>query len=147
MKGTQQIRESWAAMRDNMPFLAVGRAQADAMLQAQTDVVEHLEEMQHAWLANAKQAAESISDLAARCAKCSNPGEVASLYSEWLNKRMEAFLADGRRLSDQWMRLFDVAFAPLKAAQGAAEQAAGKTEAGAEEAAAETDKRSRAAGA
>ncbi len=140
MTQSQQNNESWTGMHD---FMAVGRARADAMAKAQAELRQQFEALQQAWLGHVKLHAESVVDLVKRCSKCSNPGEAAGLYNEWLGERIEALFAGNRHLADQWLHLFDTAIAPLKAAQAAAN---GKpVEAEAAEAAAEAPARSRAA--
>ena len=138
MTQSQQSNESWTDVRD-----LFGRARADAMLKAQADLLKQVEALHQAWLGRVKSAAESVADLVKRCAKCTNPGEVAGLYNEWQRERMETFFADSRGLADQWLHLFDSAMAPLKAAQGETESK--PVETGAAEADAESATRSRAA--
>jgi len=141
MTRSQQTNESWSGMRDNMAFFAFDRARADAITRAQSDLMKQVEEMQQAWLGRLKGAAEAAQALVTRCAKCSNPGEAAGLYSEWVSERMEAMFADSRRFADQWMQLVDTAMAPLRAAQATAEDKTAAPEA----VAASTAERSRAA--
>lgn len=143
MTQSQQNNESWSGMRENLAFFALDRARADAIARAHSDLTKQIEDMQQAWLGRFKGAAESAQSLAARCAKCSNPGEAAGLYSEWVGERMEAFFADSRRFADQWLHLFDAAMAPLRAAQATAEDKAAAHHA--EPAVATTAERSRAA--
>ena len=114
MTQSQQSNESIPGMRD---ILGIGPARVEAMTQAHTELLKQLEVMQQGWLSRAKGAAESAADLVARCAKCSNAGEIAGFYNEWLLKRIEAFFADNRHFADQWLALVDAAMAPLKAAQ------------------------------
>ncbi|HYM32413.1 MAG TPA: phasin family protein [Candidatus Cybelea sp.] len=149
MKKPQQINDSWPGMRENLAFMAVGRAHADAMLQAHAEVMKQIEDMHKAWFSTAKEATESATDLANRCVKCSSPGEAAGLYSEWVNQRMEQFFTDSRRFADQLLTMYDSAMTPLKAAQTAAQTATQNVASGAEEPAtvvAQPIERARAAG-
>jgi len=140
MTQSQQNNESWTGMHD---LLGISRARADAMVQAQADLLKHIEALQQTLLERAKLAAESGANIAARCAKCSNLGEAAGLYGEWLSERMQTFFADNRRFADQWLALFDAAIAPLKGAQ--AETTGTPVEGPAAEPVAEPAARSRAA--
>ena len=142
MTQSQESNESLASMHS---LLGLTRARAEALAQAQADLLQHVEAIRQAWFSRAKGTAESATDLLTRCAKCSNPGEAAALYSEWLSERIEAFFADNRRFADQWLALFDIALAPLKAAHIDGGNAAAETQAA--QPTAEPKTRSRAASA
>jgi hypothetical protein len=120
MKKPQHFRESSPNVNEFWAFASANRAQAENALKTQADLLKQMQDMQKAWIGIVQELGKSSADLASRCAKCSNPGEAARIYSDWLSEQMESLFADSRRLGEQWLQLFDTALAPLKAMQSGA---------------------------
>jgi len=113
-----QTNESPFSMAFNEELLSAGRARADAMMKANTELLKQVEGLQRSLLDSIQQAAGATTDFTQRASRCGNPGEVAALYNEWLTQRMEAAFAESRRFAEMWLKMFDAVAMPLKAGGG-----------------------------
>ena len=118
-----QFNESPFFLNMGEDMLSAGRARSEALLKAQNDLMQQVEGLNRNLLDSIQQATAATSDFAKRAAECSNPGEVAALYSDWITQRTEAMFAESRRFAELWMKMFDAATTPLKATADAATEA------------------------
>jgi hypothetical protein len=81
--------------------------QPEGMIEAGNRLLKRMEEMNRTWVGSLHQVSESSWDLAGHLARCSDPMEVNRVCTDWLKDRRDAMLADGKRLSDMWFKLYE----------------------------------------
>lgn len=106
------------------------QAQVDAMLQAQARLLGQIEGFNRAWLSTMREASDASMEFAGRLSRCSDPGDASRLCNEWLLARTSAFVHDGQRLTEMWLRLCGAAIEPAKAASEAPSATAEAAKAG-----------------
>jgi len=87
----------------NMPnmnltdFAETGRKQLEAMLEMQKKFFDP-EEMSREWAARAKVEADLATEFAEKLSAAKSMPEVAGACQDWMNRRMQLFTEDSRRL-------------------------------------------------
>lgn len=86
--------------------------------------VKKAAELNRTVLNSVSQMIEGNFDLANRLLRCNDPSEAISIYKDWLEVRRDAMLAEGKGLTEQWLKLcnLDLSIAAT-AAKRATEQA------------------------
>lgn len=91
-------------------FPMIEALQPEVLTESCNRLLKHAEEINRAWVGSLQQASDSGWTLAGRLARCSDPMEASRLYSEWLNERRDALLADGKRLTEMWLKAYESDF-------------------------------------
>jgi hypothetical protein len=80
--------------------------QPDAVLESGRKLLAQMEGLNRAWLGGLQEVTESQWDLAARLSRCADPFDAGRIYADWLEGQSELIATQGRRLTDQWFRLY-----------------------------------------
>lgn len=80
--------------------------QPDAVLEGGRKLLAQMDGLNRAWLGGLQEVTESQWDLAARLSRCADPFDAGRIYADWLEGQSELIATQGRRLTDQWFRLY-----------------------------------------
>lgn len=81
--------------------------QPEAVVESCNRVLKRMEEMNRTWVGSVHQLNQSSWDLASHLARCSDAMEANLVCLDWLKDRRDGLLADGKRLSDMWFRMYE----------------------------------------
>lgn len=95
--------------------------QPDAVLESSRKLLAQMEGLNRAWLGGWQEVTESQWDLVARLSRCADPFEASRAYADWLEGQSELLATQGRRISDQWFKLYQPPSEPQSTAKPAAE--------------------------
>ena len=79
-------------------FAEMGQKQVDAMVDMQKELIGVFEEVNREWTARAQTEAEFATEFAGKLSAARSIPDTATIYQEWLTRRMELFAEDSRRV-------------------------------------------------
>ena len=78
-------------------FAEMGQKQVDAMVDMQKELIGVFEEVNREWTVRAQAEAELATEFAGKLSAARSGPDMATIYQEWLTRRMEMFSEDSRR--------------------------------------------------
>jgi Phasin protein len=90
----------WIANSMSIPteFVEMGKKRVEAMIDVQKELFGTFEKLNRDLVARAKSEADLASDLAAKLMAAHSVPETATVYQEWIGKRIKMFAEDRQRL-------------------------------------------------
>jgi Phasin protein len=76
----------------------VGKKQVEAMIDVQNEFIKAIDEVNREWAARVEAETDLATDFAGKLTAARSIPETAAICQEWMNRRMEMFAEDSRRM-------------------------------------------------
>ena len=90
-------------------FAEVGKKRVEEFVNAQTELVEKLQEMNRQWFDRAQSEANLASELAAKLTAARSIPDAMAAYQEWASRRFEMMAEDGKHLLADTQKIMEAA--------------------------------------
>ncbi|MGA2313191.1 MAG: phasin family protein [Xanthobacteraceae bacterium] len=90
-------------------FAEMGKKRVDEFVNAQTELVEKLQEMNRQWFDRAQSEANLASELAAKLTAARSIPDAMAAYQEWASRRFEMMAEDGKHLLADTQKIMEAA--------------------------------------
>ena len=90
-------------------FAEMGKKRVDEFVNAQTELVEKLQEMNRQWFDRAQSEANLASELASKLTAARSIPDAMAAYQEWASRRFEMMAEDGKHLLADTQKLTEAA--------------------------------------
>jgi hypothetical protein len=83
----------------------MGKKQVEAMVDMQKELIQATEDLNREWVERLKAETELATEFAGKITAAKSIPEMAAIYQEWMQRRMEMFAADMQKLTTLTARL------------------------------------------
>jgi hypothetical protein len=91
-----------------IPMPAMELLQPQAILDSCGKVSAQIEDLSRTMMGSMQRNVDAAWELTAQLARSGSATDATRLYREWLDERRDAFIADGKQISNMWFKLCEV---------------------------------------